>query len=189
MTITKAITINCQAASNGGLLVSGTNGIVVAAGPSDDVQLIGLDINGRGPGVGSINGVNMTSAGATLHHQLSDLWLPEWARSGPGAESSSSGPAGAHVLIQHSIIRDNTNGVVVLASGATSNTATIDHTIIDGNLSSNVLLMSSGGVVVLNASSLYNAPNAIANVGGPGHLLRQQRDPGAGTPGITTPLK
>jgi hypothetical protein len=48
VTITKAITIFCEAVSNGGVLVSGTNGIVVAAGATDRVVLDGLDFEGAG---------------------------------------------------------------------------------------------------------------------------------------------
>src|SRR6201988_3525069 len=45
VTITKSITINCAYnVGRGGVLVSGTNGIVVAGGTQ--VQLIGLDIDG-----------------------------------------------------------------------------------------------------------------------------------------------
>src|SRR5579859_8292945 len=35
VTITKAITLRCDGASNGGVLVAGTNGIVINAGASD----------------------------------------------------------------------------------------------------------------------------------------------------------
>src|SRR5271155_1043126 len=45
LTITKAISIICQVGT-AGVLVSGTNGIVVAAGTSDQVFLEGLDFEG-----------------------------------------------------------------------------------------------------------------------------------------------
>jgi hypothetical protein len=47
VTITKSITISCEIGT-AGVLVAGTNGIVVAAGPQDRVILRGLDINGVG---------------------------------------------------------------------------------------------------------------------------------------------
>src|SRR5438477_11399392 len=49
VTITKAITIACEGVT-AGVLVSGTNAIIVSAGPSDQVTLRGLDINGAGTG-------------------------------------------------------------------------------------------------------------------------------------------
>src|SRR4051795_6752110 len=47
VTITKAITIACEGVT-AGVLVSGVNGILVAAGASDVVFLKGLDIEGLG---------------------------------------------------------------------------------------------------------------------------------------------
>ena len=49
VTITKAMTIACEGVT-AGVLVSGTNAIIVSAGPSDQVTLRGLDINGTGTG-------------------------------------------------------------------------------------------------------------------------------------------
>jgi len=62
LTITKAITL-----SGGGelasLLVSGTNGIVIAAGPTDTVILRNLEFNGSGSG---LSGVLIQSAGKVV---------------------------------------------------------------------------------------------------------------------------
>src|SRR5207302_10415168 len=61
VTITKSITIRSDHIE-AGVLVSGTNGIVVAAQPSDTVVLEGLDIEGLGTG---LDGVSFSS-GAKL---------------------------------------------------------------------------------------------------------------------------
>src|SRR5947209_15324453 len=53
VTITKGITINCLGVI-GSVLVSGTNGIVVQAGPSDVVYLRGIEVNGIGTGLSGI---------------------------------------------------------------------------------------------------------------------------------------
>src|ERR671939_513238 len=53
VTITKAIALKCQY-TEGGVLVSGTNAIVVNAGTADAVTLKGLDINGIGTGLNGI---------------------------------------------------------------------------------------------------------------------------------------
>src|SRR2546423_5207903 len=50
VTITKSIAIKCQY-TDGGVLVSGTNAIVVNAAATDKVVLKGLDINGFGTGL------------------------------------------------------------------------------------------------------------------------------------------
>ncbi len=62
VTITKSITIDCKS-TEGGVLVSGTNAIVVNATANDKVKLRGLDINGIGTGAPtSLSGVKVLSA-------------------------------------------------------------------------------------------------------------------------------
>jgi hypothetical protein len=62
VTITKSLTIKCQY-TEGGVLVSGTNAIVVNATATDKVVLRGLDINGIGTGAPtSLVGVKVLSA-------------------------------------------------------------------------------------------------------------------------------
>jgi hypothetical protein len=53
VTITKAMTIECLG-TFGSVLVSGTNGIVVSAGPNDVVTLRNLSLNGVGSGTNGI---------------------------------------------------------------------------------------------------------------------------------------
>src|SRR5689334_25426295 len=50
VTITKSITIDCSH-TLAGVLVSGTNAIIVSAGAGDRIILRGLDINGVGTGI------------------------------------------------------------------------------------------------------------------------------------------
>jgi hypothetical protein len=62
VTITKSLTIKC-AYTEGGVLVSGTNAIVINATATDKVTLVGLDINGIGTGAPtSLSGVKVLSA-------------------------------------------------------------------------------------------------------------------------------
>ena len=55
VTITKSITIKCQY-TEGGVLVSGTNAIVINAANTDTITLRGLDINGIGTGRSDVAG-------------------------------------------------------------------------------------------------------------------------------------
>src|SRR3954453_19583197 len=62
VTITKSLTIKCHY-TEGGVLVAGTNAIVVNAAATDKVTLKGLDINGIGVGTQtSLSGVKVLSA-------------------------------------------------------------------------------------------------------------------------------
>jgi hypothetical protein len=63
VTITKAITIDGAAAGIAGVLVSGTNGIVVSAGATDVVILRNLDIEGLGTG---LNGISFVAGGVLI---------------------------------------------------------------------------------------------------------------------------
>src|SRR5437762_5310688 len=63
VTITKAITIDGGGGQVASVLVSGTNGIVVQAGPSDVVILRNLRINGIGTG---INGIRFLAGKALI---------------------------------------------------------------------------------------------------------------------------
>src|SRR5437660_6394812 len=69
VTITKAITID-GGGMLAGVLVSGTNGIVVNAGVNDVITLRGLDINGIGTG---LNGIRFL-AGAGLNVENSVIF-------------------------------------------------------------------------------------------------------------------
>src|SRR5919202_5589405 len=62
VTITKSLTIKCHY-TEGGVLVSGTNAIVVNATNTDKVTLRGLDINGIGNGAQtSLSGIKVLNA-------------------------------------------------------------------------------------------------------------------------------
>src|SRR5437588_852501 len=62
VTITKALTIACEGVT-AGVLVSGTNAIIVNAGVNDNVTLRGLDINGLGTG---LNGIRFLAGKALI---------------------------------------------------------------------------------------------------------------------------
>ncbi|MEO6216862.1 MAG: hypothetical protein ABIO86_12590 [Sphingomonas sp.] len=65
VTITKAITLYCNGPSNGGILASATNAVVINAGPTDAVVLSGLDIDGTGTTLG-LNGVRFLAGGSLV---------------------------------------------------------------------------------------------------------------------------
>jgi hypothetical protein len=72
VTISKSLAIKCDYVAEAGVLVSGTNGIVITAGGADVVWLSGLDFEGLGPSALSLNGIKFISGG-TLH--VSDCWI------------------------------------------------------------------------------------------------------------------
>src|SRR6202049_2826490 len=63
LNITKCISIESDDVSVAGVLVSGTNGFVIAAGATDVVMIRGLTFDGLGTG---ISGIKVISAGAVF---------------------------------------------------------------------------------------------------------------------------
>lgn len=63
VTITKSITIYCTGLGNGGILSTGTAGIIINAGASDVVIIDGLEIDGAGVG---LNGIDFIAGGSLI---------------------------------------------------------------------------------------------------------------------------
>jgi hypothetical protein len=168
VTITKAITIRSDHIE-AGVLVSGTNGIVVNAGPTDNVVLEGLDIEGIGTGLNGVTilaGLNTFIIRCTIHHFT-----------GNGVNMASS-TSGARVFIRDSFISQNgtansnplTGGVNVQGNGV-GNIASIMNTEIDANQNFSLQANGTGNILgiansVLNASpvavSLLNSATAVS---------------------------
>jgi Right handed beta helix region len=102
VTIGKSITIDAEN-TEGGVLVSGTNGITVNAGPNDKVILRGLDINGIASSTASpgLNGVRVLQA-KSVKIQRSKIY--GFSRSGVDFEPSNNP---AKLSITDSRIEDN----------------------------------------------------------------------------------
>jgi len=184
LTITKAITINCEGVI-GGVLVAGTNGLVVAAGATDQVTLRGLDIDGLGPPAGGnagINGIRFISGQALLVDKciiygFTTNGIDIALGSGSGSVTVKDtvintiaqdgirvgGPGMAVLTADHvTISRVNGNGIEVAAPGI-------------GTVSNSVIFGASGGAVasaggaVLNVDTtmlLNNSVGANASVAG-----------------------
>ena len=153
LTISKSLSI-IATGTIGGVLVSGTNGITVAAGPNDVVLLRGLDIAGNGSG---LNGVSVSEA-ATV--EIEDCRI--FGFTGAGVLLSSNQPSRVHVL--GSGIFSNTFGVSV-QGGTAVNGMVLESTSVDHNTSANITL-SGMATVLLNDTSLLASPSAIAITSG-----------------------
>ncbi len=152
VTITKAITLLCEPASNGGVLVSGTPGITVAAGATDKVVLEGLDFEGVGSGT---NGVQVNSGAAVyiIHCTIRNF-------TGNGVNVTSS-TAGTRVFIKDSFIENNAGGVNVQGNSV-GNSASISNTLIDGNTSFAAQATGVGNAIALVRSILSGSPAGLS---------------------------
>ena len=124
VTITKSMTIKCQY-TEGGVLVSGTNAIVVNAAATDKVVLRGLDIIGLGTG---LNGIKVLSAASVkvLDNEI-------YGFTGYGIDDEPVNSV-SKLIVQNSHIHDNTGaGVMVAPPASGAARVSIRHNQIDDN--------------------------------------------------------
>lgn len=157
VTITKSMTILSEA-NEAGVLVSGTNGIIVNAGASDVVVLRGLDIEGLGTGLNGVrflagaaltvdncqirnfsgspgSGISFEPAGtASLFVTNSNISHNGIGVAGSGIRIAPTGSGNAQVTIAGNNINDNVNGIF---ADSNSTTGTITMAVSGGSLSGN----------------------------------------------------
>jgi len=178
VTITKSIQIRSEEVE-AGVLVSGTNGIVVSVGATDKVLLEGLDIEGLGTG---LDGVKMTGTGELFIRKCS---IRNFTLTGVKV----AGAANARVFVEGSVITGNSVGVIVKGIGGVANTAIVEHSVVENNTTAAVEV-EGASTVFLSGSTLTGSPSSIIVASGGsaisyGNNLLQN----AGAPTQTLPLQ
>jgi len=153
VTITKSMTI--RSTFEGGVLVSGTNAIVIAAGVNDQVILQGLDIEGLGTG---LNGITVT--GAIKRVYVDKCWINGFTQNGINMASTTSG---AQLLVTNSFITKSNVGVTI---AGTSNVGSLVDTFVIGNTTTSLAVNGAGVSGFAVRSVLSGATNAITTSGG-----------------------
>jgi hypothetical protein len=178
VTITKSITIRSDHIE-AGVLVAGTNGIIVNVGPADRVVLEGLDIEGLGTG---LDGVRVLAGKEVYIIRCS---IRHFTQNGVNMASSTNG---GHAFINDSFIAFNAGGVKVQG---TANIASITNTSILSNTSFAVQANGASNIVGAQTSVLNNSPTGISLLNGgtaisvgPSNLVT-----GAGAFSSTIPFK
>jgi Right handed beta helix region len=121
VTITKSITIS-SIGFEAGVLVTGTDGIVIAAGSTDTVWLRGLDIYSIATAPLTDNrGIKFLS-GAVL--TVENCTITGFPKRGISIESSTPG---AKAFITNTLVIDQTNNGIVVDPPSVTNTAVLDH--------------------------------------------------------------
>jgi hypothetical protein len=153
VTITKSISIIADHVE-GGVLVSGTSGIIINAGATDRVVLEGLDFEGLGTG---LHGVNIL-AGKEVY--INRCTIRHFTQNGVNMASSTNG---GHVFIQDSFIAFNGGGV---NTQGTANISSITHSSILSNTNFAVQANGSNNIVGVQSSVLNNNPTGISLLNG-----------------------
>lgn len=169
VTITKSIMIRCQY-TEGGVLVSGTNAIIVNTAATDVVYLEGLDIIGLGTGIngilflgggtlhvrdcvirrfngGAASGINFAPNTGTAQLHVTDTYISEngVGVTGGGIVIKPTAGANANVNINNVHSRNNTNGIMADGTGP--------GTIINVNVRNSVIGNSSNSGIVASTTS------------------------------------
>ncbi|MGH6922958.1 MAG: hypothetical protein ACRED5_04230, partial [Propylenella sp.] len=139
-----------------GVLVAGTNGIVINAAAGDRVILEGLDIEGLGTG---LNGVQILAGGMV---EIIRCSIRRFTGNGVNLVSST---ASARAIIKDSFIAFNNGGVNVQGNGV-GNIGSILSTQIDANTSFAVQANGVGNIVAAANSVLNASPTAISLLNG-----------------------
>lgn len=154
VTITKSISIQCDN-TEGGLLVSMANGVVVSAGPDDTVFLSGLDIFGAGNGT---NGIRFVSGSKlTVRNSVIRMF-----KGTPGVGISFAPAAAAHLILLDTIVADNERGIEVGGAGS----AIIEGSTITGNSAAGVAATTAGANIWVSDSLISANGTGVAAVPG-----------------------
>ena len=144
VTITKSITID-GLSGLAGVLVSGTNGIVISAGSSDVVTLRNLDINGIGAG---LSGILILGAG--------DVRIENCKIYGFTSRGIDDHRTSGRLAVSNSAIHNNSqSGIVALGSGSTLNVL-IDHVEMNNNGNSGLAITGGARAMVIHSSASLN---------------------------------
>lgn len=175
VTITKSIVIDCTS-TEAGVLVAGTNGIVVSAGASDVIILRGLDLTGTIT-TPALNGV-VFNTGAAL--QVENCRINTFLSSGGNGFGILFRPSAASKLIVSgaSISFNGASGggggILVKPTGSAVVTATISNSsivnnvtgiTIDGTGSTGTIFAAVNDTVIAGSSSIGNAVTTPASGG------------------------
>jgi len=140
VTITKSMTIDGESGL-AGVLVSGTNGIVISAGSSDVIILRNLDINGIGSG---LNGISILAAGDV---RIENTKIYGFTQRGIVDQRTSG-----HLFVSNTVVSNNAQtAILALSGGGSSLTVDLDHVQMHSNGVAG-LAVTGGALAMVNNS-------------------------------------
>ncbi len=178
VTITKSISINSESTA-AGVLVDGTNAIIINAAAADVVLLKGLNIQGLGPGgpnvATSLNGVRILSA-AKVHITKSLIQGFTNPTDGNGvAIVPTVNPV--TVFISETTITKNRQGILVNPTNPALATVFVDRVIVENNSATAIRTTANGTIRVANSvitgnnRGLLQAGSGVIISGGGNNLV------------------
>jgi len=160
VTITKSITIKCDPLQ-AGILVSGTNAIIINAPADARVVLQGLDIEGFSNG-SSLNGVRVLSARDVI---IIDSQIRGFNSATSAGISIDSGTVKARVTVLDSTFVGNTMGIQVISSGGQGSVKVIDS-VFANNTTASIRVSGAGNSAAITGNAFYGSPKALELLAG-----------------------
>ena len=182
VTITKSITISSEG-FEAGVLVSGTNAVVINATTTSDVVLRGLDIEGLGTG---LVGIKVLGGLRSLHVEKCTINAFRGSN-GSGIEVATTTAGTTNVYIEDTIVRGNGQGtgggIFLNPTGSAVVKASLDNVHMENNLTfgfknqgsstANVIRSvaagnTGAGFTVVNGAAALNIEDSLVNNNGTG---------------------
>ena len=154
LTITKSIQLDGTPVV-AGVLVSGTNGIVVSAAPTDVVIIRGLDLNGLNTSGNSLSGVKVLQAKSVLIENCTFTGFLRGVDVSPNAANTT-------VVVRNSTIVANTsNGVYIVPTSPFQAQVTLENVRILNNVNNGITMTQGGRLAVKNSLISGNGLNGL----------------------------
>jgi hypothetical protein len=152
ITITKSITID-GSATLAGILVSGTNGIVVQAGSSDAVIIRNWDINGVG--VLGTAGIRINSAGDVRIENCKIYGF---------SSGIYDNRTGGHLAIKDTVVSNNAQTGIIIEAGGTSTLAVnVERVQMHSNALAGFAITNGAQAIISNSSATSNTHGFYAD--------------------------
>jgi hypothetical protein len=174
VTITKAITISCEAGT-AGIVVQGTNAIIISAGANDHIYLKGLDIDGLNTGLVGIK----FNTGKSL--MVQDTVIRNFGGApGLGIQFAPTVAATMNVLnsvVEHNGAGASGGGIQVAPANVTATAvAVLDHVTLTRNVVGAAAVGQGGASAMqINESAITNNTSVGLVANGTGGVVRVGR--------------
>ena len=167
VTITKSITISSEG-FEAGVLVSGTNGIIISAPNTSNIVLRGLDIEGLGTG---LSGIKVLSAGSV---HVEKCTINNFTQSGIEFVPSSATVTTTQLHVSNTIVRNsfgaNTAGIHIKAGANVTAVGEIDNTQLRNN-SAGLRVEDNGIITARHITAANNTGSGFIAVSAGGSSL------------------
>ena len=168
VTITKSITISCEAGTAGILVPGGSPGITIDAATTDVVTLRGLDLDGLGTALWGV----LVRQAKEVHVEKCIIRNIRFSVGAAALRAFSGSSSTVFMFVVDTVLSDNANGISLHGSGGFK-VATVKNAIITGSTADGIELVTSNAyanvtesIISGNGGSAVNVtvPNSTANI-------------------------